>query len=259
MTASIASAWVALRRRTIFWTVVGAATGFALLSTTIDFVTATATGAAADSSGPGPAGATIAELSKASGIVHGLTGGATFLGVVAIAVGGYVFASDFQNGTIRTLLVRQPQRIVFLAGKALALSGLLAGAAAVAKIASAALAFALAGGQGVDTSAWSAGELLAGWAGVSLAMIGFAILGGALGVLLRSPVAAIGLGVAWTLPLEQILSSAWNHASDVLPGQLLGDVAAGTATVAQGATLTLWVAALCGTAIWTFTRRDVRV
>lgn len=61
----------------------------------------------------------------------------------------------------------------------------------------------------------------------ALAMIGYGLLGAALAVLVRSPVAAIGAGVAWLLPVESILSGAISSADRWLPGQLLGTLAEG--------------------------------
>jgi ABC-2 type transport system permease protein len=257
MIPAIQSAWVTLRRRSVLLTAFGGSIAAALLATAVTITSATEQPSAAV--GPGPATPTIGQLAASDGIVHGLANGLTFLGIVAVSLGALAFASDFQHGTIRTLLVREPNRLRFLAGKGLALAGLLAAGAAMATVAGAALALAIAPGQGIDTSAWSAGAVLEGWLDVAVAMIGYGALGAGLGLLMRSTVAAVSIGIGWTLAVEQLLTAAWDGASDVLPGQLLSALGDGSITAAGAATLALWLAALSGTATWTFVRRDVRI
>jgi len=78
---------------------------------------------------------------------------------------------------------------------------------------------------------------------------------------LRSPVAAIGVGVAYALPFEAILSSTIGGIDRFLPGQLLLVLAAGgDHAISYGATtLTLAVYGAVGVAVagTLFVRRDV--
>lgn len=257
MLASIRSAWVLLRRRSTLLTAFGGSMFAALLATSVTISSATQEPTAA--SGPGPAPSTIAQLSGADGIVQGLANGLTFLGIVAVSLGALAFAGDFQHGTVRTLLVREPRRVRFLLGKGIALALLLTAAAAAATAVGAATALALAPGQGIDTAAWTAGTVLETMATTAGAMIGFAALGAGLGLLLRSTVAAVSVGIGWTLAIEQLLSAAWDGATDVLPGQLLSELGARSITAAGLAVLLLWLVALSGGAAWSFVRRDVRI
>lgn len=257
MMAAIQSAWVTLRRPSTLLTAFGGSLAAALLATTVTITTASET--PIEGAAPGPATATLSQLAASDGIVLGLTNGLTFLGVVAVSLGALAFASDFQHGTIRTLLVREPNRLRFLAGKAMALAGLLIASAVVATAAGAAAALVLAPGQGIDTAAWSAGAVLTGAAQVAAAMVGFGALGAGLGLLLRSTVGAVSLGIGWTIAVEQLLTAAWDGAGDALPGQLLTVLAGGTITAAGVATLAIWLAALTGSATWSFVRRDIRI
>lgn len=257
MIPAIQSAWVSLRRPSMLLTAFGGATAAALLATTVTITSATETPSAAAARGPAPS--TFADLAMNDGIVQGLSNGLTFLGIVAVSIGALAFASDFQHGTVRTLLVREPNRLRFLAGKGLAVAGLLAAAAIVASAAGAAAALALAPGAGVDTAAWTAGPVLSAAAQTAAAMVGYAALGAGLGLLLRSTVAAVSLGIGWTLAVEQLLTSAWDGAKDVLPGQLLAALGDGSITAAGGAALLVWLLALSGTAATSFVRRDVRI
>jgi hypothetical protein len=83
----------------------------------------------------------------------------------------------------------------------------------------------------------------------------------AIGVLLRSTVLAVGVGLAWFFMAENIAANLWPHAEHWLPGLLAGAVmAGGTDTTAYGralaATLAYAAAALTA-ALTSFTRRDI--
>lgn len=87
-------------------------------------------------------------------------------------------------------------------------------------------------------------------------MAGFGLFGGVLGALLRSPVAAIGSGVAWLLTVELLLDQAWSAAA-VLPGQLLSAIADASAGAGQNATAAAWALVGLSAAIVLTRRRDV--
>lgn len=96
---------------------------------------------------------------------------------------------------------------------------------------------------------------------VLLAVVGYVTLGLVLGLLLRAPVPAIVLGVAWLLVIEQVLAAFVDGAGRWLPGQLLSAVASGgTADVglaAAAATIVVYLAAGAAAAAVTFVRRDM--
>lgn len=255
MTRSIRSAWVALRRPAVLLSTLVAVAAFAALATVL---TLTSAGdASVGGPGPGLQGVTKAALAQADGLVAGLANATTFLGVVAVVVGASAVASDFQHGTLRALLVRQPDRIRLLAGKLVAVIGLLTLAAVVAAVASVATALAVAGPADVDSSAWSVGQAAAATLRTAVAMAGFGLLGGVLGAVLRSSVAAIGIGVAWLLTVELLLDQAWGAADTVLPGQLLSAIADGSVGAGQLAAATLWTLAALALAAVLTQRRDV--
>ena len=139
------------------------------------------------------------------------------------------------------------------------------GAIAFATIASIAFAFAMAHGRGIPTNAWmtlSGLEAVAtGFFDVSVATVGFALLGMTLGIVMRSSVAAVAVGVAFLLPVEQILASTVKGTAGYLPGQLLSAVAqGGTATIGYAHSLVgmlLYLAVAAGIGATLFLRRDV--
>jgi hypothetical protein len=56
-----------------------------------------------------------------------------------------------------------------------------------------------------------------------------------LGVTLRSPTIAIASGLAYVLPVENLLTAAWSSGREWLPGQLLSALAdGGTSSVSGG-------------------------
>ena len=78
---------------------------------------------------------------------------------------------------------------------------------------------------------------------------------------MRSSVAAVAIGIAYLLPVEQILASAVTSTAGYLPGQLLSAVAqGGTATIDYAHSLVgtlLYLALAAGVGITLFVRRDV--
>jgi len=207
----------------------------------------------------------IAELSQPGGLVLGLNRGGTLMGIVVLGIFAAAFGTEYSTGALRNLLVREPRRLEFLTGKYLAL--LVFGTIVVfaSAVVSVAIAFAIAPSRGIDTSAWtSAAGVAAVWSAMwhlTLAALGFGTLGAALAVVLRSPVAALAVGVAWILPAESILAAAWASGKYWLPGQLLQNLAVGgSASVSLSRTLitlgTYWLIVVIGTSLL-FMRRDI--
>ena len=140
-------------------------------------------------------------------------------------------------------------------------------------------ALIVAPGQDIATAAWFTSD---GWAALGsglgnllLATLGWGLIGALLALLLRSPAAAVGVGLAYALPFELLVTSAWDAGVRWLPGQLLGTLASGgaaTATygraalllaiyaafaVAAGIALVVYLAVVVIAATTLFARRDV--
>jgi hypothetical protein len=93
------------------------------------------------------------------------------------------------------------------------------------------VAVVLAPRYDVSTSAWFTatgwGELLVGGVNILAAFLGWSILGAVLAVVFRSPAPAVVVGVAYALPLENLLLAAWSDGARWLPVQLLTTLAWG--------------------------------
>lgn len=162
------------------------------------------------------------ELSEALGLVYGFKLVGTFLGVVALCIFASQTAQEYSLGTLRNLLVRQPSRMKILAGKFIAMKlfalvmVLFAGALSIA------ISYALAGRAKVDTTAWGTSAamhiLFESALNIFLTTLCFGTFGMILGLLFRSPISAIAVGVLWNLILENILAALINSTAKWLPG-----------------------------------------
>ncbi len=262
MAGAFASEWVKLRRRAVLVWGLGGGLLFTVLITvfTIERAVKTLT--------PGGHGhgirITIAQLSRPDGLVHGFVDASTLIGIVALCLFAGATASEYSQGTMSNLLVRQPRRAVLLGGKYLALAAFILAAVVLAIVVAAALGFILAPGRGVDTSAWTSStglnDLGQSLLHVYLACLGYGVFGTALAIALRSPGVAVGLAVAWVIPAEAIVDAVWSDGSRWLPGQLLSAVAhGGTSSASYGHALLMVavysVVAAAATLVL-FSRRD---
>jgi ABC-type transport system involved in multi-copper enzyme maturation permease subunit len=153
MVGAFRSEWVKLRRRAVLLWGLGGGLFFTAVATvfTIERAVRTLT--------PGDHGhgvrITIAELSRADGLVHGFVDSSTLIGIVALCLFAGATASEYSQGTMSNLLVRQPRRAQLLIGKYLALAAFIVIAVVLAIVLAAVLGFILAPGKGVSTSAWT--------------------------------------------------------------------------------------------------------
>jgi ABC-type transport system involved in multi-copper enzyme maturation permease subunit len=235
---------------------------FAVLSAVLGVATA----GTKDAGGPRIGDAIdMAQLHSAHGLADALRQSTTLLGVVALCLCAAALAGEFSTGTIRNLLVREPRRLRLLAGMTLGVLTFVAAITLVALATAGAVSAAIASGKGVDVSVWFGRAGLAETAravgDLLLATLGFGLIGAVLGVLLRSPVAAIGAGVAYLLPVEAILSTTIGGADRFLPGQLLQVLAAGgghsPSYAAAVVTFALYALAAALAAGVVFARRDI--
>lgn len=204
-------------------------------------------------------------LSLPTGASLSFSNSAGLLGIVALCIFAAQTAQEYTYGTLRNLLVRQPSRMKILLGKL----GAMKLFAIVMVIFSGALAlslsYLLAGIKNISTSAWSTSDarmaIAQGFLNVLLATIGYGIFGMILGLLFRSPISAISIGVIWNLIIEGLLSAFVNNIDRFFPGQLLSTVAQGGSDKIsyQYALFTSYSFLLSGLAIvaYLFKKRDV--
>ncbi len=251
------SEWLKLRRPAVLMGGGGAICVFAILAIVLGFRELSR----------GREGMSVALLSRSDGFMHVMGHASSFLGIIAVGIAAFAFASEFSLGTLRNLLVRQPNRLVLLTGKLAAVWSLIALAVVIAYVIAFPVALSTAPHYGVGTGLWTGSEgirsLFAAMGNMVLATLGYALLGALLGLLLRSPAPAIVVGILYALPVEALLTGAFSSLRNVLFGDQLSIIAqGGTAEVSYTSALLvagLWMlgGAVVGAAV--FRVRDVVV
>jgi ABC-2 type transport system permease protein len=264
MIRSLRAEVLKLRRRSVVWAAAVILPGFALLATILGFVTAKDTATPGTSVVAGM-NTTLNQLAQAGGLTQGFSNAATFVGILVFVLFLTSMTSEYGQGTLRVALTRQPHRAAMLAGKLLVLVGLTATALLFAEAVSAVASVVLAHARHVSTADWLTGTGLSraaadyGNALLSAALFGAA--GTALGVMLRSTMLALAVGLAWIGPFEHIVELSWSDAGRWFPGLLFDAVDLGGSEVTSySRALVLSVASasvlLIASAI-SFVRRDV--
>jgi ABC-2 type transport system permease protein len=256
--ASFRSEWIKLRRRTLLFGTFGGLAAAASLFMVLVFTQAAMRGGGNDLP-------SLQQLAQPNGLIHGLDRAIILLGIVAFGIAAAQIASEYSLGTLRQLLVRQPRRAGFLTGKFLAVISFLVCAVVFAAVVAFGAALVMAAARHVPVSAWfsstGVSDLLKALGDLLLGVIGFATLGLVVGLFLRSSVFAVILGLAYLLPVEQLVMRIFPSTIHWLPGQLLQSVGSGGGEgSAFGRSLllsALYLAVVSGAALVSFSRRDV--
>ena len=172
-------------------------------------------------------------LGLASGSVNGFASIGGLLGIIVLCVFAAQSAQEYTYGTLRNLLVRQPRRLVLLMGKYAAMKVFALVFAFINAVVSIAISVYLSDRAKVSTDLWFTSE---GWSAIAhtfinvyISIVFYAIIGIALGILLRSPISAISIALVWILILENLIGAVKPVTLDWVPGNQL-------ATIAQGGT-----------------------
>jgi ABC-2 type transport system permease protein len=254
---SFKSEWLKIRRPGMLLGGLGAMMALALFAVILTFARAASNTHDALS---------IARLSQPDGFAFMMQRAGDLLGIFALGIVAVAMAQEYSNGTLRSLLVREPRRLQLLTGKLLANLVYLAGAVLAAVAVALLLSVAIAPGRGVSTAPWfntGLGTTLSVIGNMLIAAVGFGVFGGLLAILVRAPAPAVIGGIAWVLPAENLLAHAWPNVGHWLPGQqLYAVIAAGndisTYAWALGLGLSMVLAAAVSSAA-IFWRRDVAV
>jgi ABC-type transport system involved in multi-copper enzyme maturation permease subunit len=253
------SEWIKLRRPTLLWGVFGglavAASAFVILLFS-----------QAAPVGPGSADLpSLAVLAQPNGLIHGVSRVVVLLGIVAFGVAAFQIASEYSLGTLRQLLVRQPRRAVLLVGKYLGVLSFIVAAVIFASLVAGGVAVIMAHLRHVPVGAWFSAtgvkDLTAALGELLLAVVGFATLGLAVGLFLRSAVFAVIVGLAYLIAVESIIGRVLPAVNKWLPGQLLLGVGQGgnaTTTFPRAVMLSAIYLVVVGlVTTYAFRRRDV--
>jgi len=163
-----------------------------------------------------------------------------FGGAIMMILGALAAGSGFGWGTWKTVLTQGPSRLVAFAGTLVALSvvvvAIIAGQLVLDFGASALIATVES-----QTLVWpDIGELAQSVGGGLLISAMWAAAGVLIGVLTRSPALAVGLGLVWSLVVENLLRGVANliteleYVTNVLPGTAAGSMAGALGATAEG-------------------------
>jgi ABC-2 type transport system permease protein len=259
ITSAFRSEWIKLRRRGLLFGTFGGLTIAASLFSILTFTQAAPVG-------PGRAGLpSLQQLAEPNGLIHGLDFALILLGIVAFGLAAAQMASEYSLGTLRQLLVRQPRRSRLLAGKYLAVVSFIVLAIVVAAVLTGIVDVVLAHLRHVPVKAWftstGMGDLTKALGELLLAAAGFATLGMAVGLFLKSSVFAVIVGFAYLLPIEMLIERIFPATKRWLPGQLLTDLGKGGvhgSSFSRSLIISLIYLTVVGAATAvTFMRRDV--
>jgi ABC-type transport system involved in multi-copper enzyme maturation permease subunit len=255
------SEWRKLRRPTLFLGTMLASAGLTGLVTSLLFLLIDSP------QGNSDRGNMISReiLQLPSGLTIGFSNAAGLLGIVALCVFAAQTAQEYTYGTLRNLLVRQPRRLQLLIGKYVSMASFAIVMVILAAVISMSLAFGLSGKAKVETDAWVTADALQEMAktfgNVLLSVIAFGTVGMILGLLLRSPISAISLGVIWLLIVENILIAVKGSLGKWMPGNLMSTIAVGgTDDVSYSHSITMiaiYLILSSAIVITLFKRRDV--
>ena len=204
-------------------------------------------------------------LGLASGSVNGFASIGGLLGIIVLCVFAAQSAQEYTYGTLRNLLVRQPRRLVLLMGKYAAMKVFALLFALINAVVSIAISVYLSDRAKVSTDLWFTSE---GWSAIAhtfinvyISIVFYAIIGIALGILLRSPISAISIALVWILILENLIGAVKPVTLDWVPGNQLATIAqGGTPLLSYSHALILgsfYVLVALVTSSYLFTKRDV--
>lgn len=209
-------------------------------------------------------------LELSNGGVQGFTSVGGFLGIIALCVFAAQTAQEYTYGTLRNILIRQPRRMRILVGKFIAMKLFVLVMIIFSAIISVSVSVFLAPNANISTELWFGTDgrqaLLTTFINIFISVIGYGTIGMALGLLLRSPISAISLGVLWLLIVENLLIVAKNSLQSWLPGAQLSTIASGGQAIGMSSGIEYSQALLVGgiyvvvsaaVASILFVRRDV--
>lgn len=185
--------------------------------------------------GPVPPGGVASVLepllpnSILSNVVFSLSGG---IGAVVLILGALAVGSEYSWDTLKTIFVRRPERLKVFFGKVLAVWIVLFGFVIALLIAGASGSFAVASIEGSAVDWPPLWDWVRAIVAVWLILVVYSALGVFLATLLRSSSLAIGLGLAYAVVVETLLSSlqafseGFQRVQEVLLAELVANFAA---------------------------------
>lgn len=234
MSASFRAELLKLRKRPFVYLIAAA---WLVLSQAFGFVVPYL-GYLQDDSGTGPpAEMLLADLSPQNLVANATAGLPIFGGTLAVILGAVVIGSEYGWGTLKTVLTQRPGRFSVYVGKLLALCVVTLSIVLVTFAVSAGTSALIANAESTAIDWPSAADLVTGIAGGWLIITMWCFCGVALATLLRGMAVAVGIGLVWTMVVENLISGLAAPLIDAVATaqQGLPGANAGSLVVAMGA------------------------
>jgi ABC-2 type transport system permease protein len=277
MIASLSADLLKFYKRNANWILVGSLLGFVVLVLYVTEYLVYKNPPATFRTGSTPTTILVSQTFTQNLIPHLLSGMVSIGAAVVLCLGALTTASEYGWMTVQTILVQRPGRPAVLAGKVIALGLISFGLTLIVFVAAAATSWILTSANGGPVQWPSASDVAQGFGVAWVILYVYSTFGMALGVVLRSPAAAIGGGLTYVFVVELILTEMLGNANGIqevlklLPGVAATGVvhifhytAAG---ISQGAalvdgtrgliTLFAYLVAFVAVALVIFQRRDV--
>lgn len=254
----VRSEWTKLMRPGMVLGGAGALVAFGVLGTLVVF------GLADHSDGAGPAQPGDA-LEKNDGFARSFAFSSQVLGATSLVLFARIVTADYQQGTLKALLSREPSRTRLLVGKFLAMSTFVAIALVIA-VGAMLLTALLAGNvNGLDLDAWWTGGGMAsmsvGFLRLLASCMVWGLFGFGLGALVKNGAAANGIGIGGIAIGGHLMEMFWDDAGKWLPDLVLAAFSMGGSealSLANASWIVALYAAVLAAASWLFyTRGDV--
>jgi ABC-type Na+ efflux pump permease subunit len=254
------SEWILLNRKRL-WLVLGAITTLYTVA-----ATALAIATAEPQRQQSEDGLTLEALAGAGGATTAVIFSIAFAFLLVFVMFAASTANEFTRGTLRTALTFQSHRLPLMAGKLAARVLVAAIVMAAALVIGSITAAVVAPAQDISTNGWfglsALGDAVEDYLRAVVFVGGFAAIGTTIAVLLRSTPIALGVGLLWFGPIENVIGEGQDWAERWFPGMVISSIVRpetpdAVATPAALATLGAYTA-ICATVIAIVTsRRDV--
>lgn len=198
--------------------------------------------------------ALIASFHTPQGLVSVIGQARSLIIVIALILVSANLAAEWTQGTLRNLLVREPHRLRWLAGKMLAIVLFVLLSMLITLMISSTFMLILAQEQGINVTAWTSAEglriFLAFFGNEVLCLIGVSALGMLIAVLTRSVVATVGIALAYILVLEGIIAVVMPEVSQWFPGRVFNTIVGATVPIVGPIPPQGYPAALLASVLW---------
>lgn len=260
MIAAIRSELILLNRRRMWGALAALTVAFVVPATWLIIRTA------GPASTQGEDGISLEALAGAGGATTAVVSSIGFSAILVLAAFIGSTANEFTRGTLRVAFTRTSKRLSLVVGKVIARMGVATAVMLLALAVGWVTAMLVAPASDVSTDDWF-GAAAFGQAGedfvrLLLFVFVYAVIGTAIAVAVRSTPIALGVGLVWFGPIENVIGEGQSWANRWFPGLLLrgvlrSDMPGATSTTTALVTLAVYLAvAIVGVAT-VVTRRDI--